>query len=78
MTHFQSPIDIVPSKAKADAALRPLEMNYAEDCVKSIANTGNSWKADVDDGKASASIELDKARIMMFTFDFESLFHFQL
>merc|ERR1712110_800580 len=44
----QSPIDIVPSKAKADDALRPLEISYAEDCVKNLANTGNSWKADVD------------------------------
>ena len=55
LIHFQSPIDIVPSKAKADDALRPLEISYAEDCVKNLANTGNSWKADVDDGKASAS-----------------------
>ena len=51
--HFQSPIDLVPSKAKADPALRPLEISYSEGCVKSISNTGNSWKANVDDAKAS-------------------------
>ena len=51
--HFQSPIDLVPSKAKADPALRPLEISYSEGCVKSISNTGNSWKANVDDAIAS-------------------------
>jgi len=49
----QSPIDLVPSKAKADPALRPLEISYSEGCVKSISNTGNSWKANVDDAKAT-------------------------
>ena len=39
--------------AKADPALRPLEISYPEGCVKRIANTGNSWKANVDDAKAS-------------------------
>ena len=53
LTHFQSPINLVPSKAKADPALRPLEISYSEGCVKSISNTGNSWKANVDDAKAS-------------------------
>ena len=66
--NFQSPIDIAPSKAiEGDSALRPLEISYSEDCVKSIANTGNSWKAEVDDGKASAltlttrNVNLDRA-----------------
>ena len=54
LRYLQSPIDIVPSNAKTDLTLTALKISYSEDCVKSIANTGNSWKADVDDGKASA------------------------
>ena len=37
--------------AEVDCTLKPLEIRYEEDCVKCLVNTGNSWKADVDDDK---------------------------
>ena len=72
METFQSPIDIVPSKAMADPALRPLEISYSEDCVRSIVNTGNSWKAEVDDGKASAlKMRLRDVQLLLRNFRFQ-------
>ena len=45
----QSPIDIMPGKAKSDGNLKPIMVDYDVKCCKSVVNTCNSWKVDVDD-----------------------------
>ena len=49
----QSPVDIEPGKAKSDGNLKPITIEYDVNCCKSVVNTGNSWKVDVDDKLAS-------------------------
>ncbi|KAJ8267945.1 hypothetical protein COCON_G00131170 [Conger conger] len=45
----QSPIDIVPSQAKYDASLKPLQLKYDPATSKGILNNGHSFQVDFAD-----------------------------
>lgn len=49
----QSPIDIKAGACKSDGRLSKVKASYSSVAVKSLENTGSSWKAQVAGGKSS-------------------------
>ena len=45
----QSPIDIETGKAQLNPCLKPIKVKYGAGCCKTVVNTGDSFRVDVDD-----------------------------
>lgn len=61
----QSPIDIVPSQAQHDPALKPLSLQYDPKTAIDILNNGHSFQVDFADGTDTSS-ELQKSCLCYF------------